>query len=334
MTALSLGDLAQTYSNRLSNVRLRTQLSQLSAQMTSGRRADSAIVASGDVAPLGALERSLTVTDAYRSSAAEAATLFTGAERALATVADATGLLASRLAATRIGGDATGIDVLAAEARGQFATAVSGLNATVAGRSIFAGTGTDGPALTDAETMLADIAAVLGTPASAAELLSGVQAWFAPGGGFDSQGYLGSAERMAGLQVGPDERLSLPATAAEPEPRAALAALAAAALLDAGLLAAQPDERRAAAAEAGEWALQASDGVTRLRARIGAEAARAEAAAGRAAAERAGLEMARTDLVGIDPYEIATRLEQTRGNLETLYAVTARLQSLSLVNYL
>jgi len=334
MTALSLGDLAQSYSNRLANVRLRTQLSDLSAQMATGRRDDTAIVASGDVAPLGALERSLTVTDAYRSSAAEATTLFAGAERALAVVADATGLLGSRLAATRIGGDDAGIDALAAEARGQFASAVAGLNATVAGRSVFAGTGTDGPALTGAETMLADIAAALGAPASAAELLSGVQDWFAPGGGFDSQSYLGTAERMTGLQVAPGERLTLPATAAEPEPRAALAALAAAALLDTGMLDAQPEERRLAAAAAGEWALQATDGVTEMRARIGAEAARAEAAAGRAAAERAGLEMARADLVGIDPYETATRLEQTRSNLETLYAVTARLQSLSLVNYL
>jgi flagellar hook-associated protein 3 FlgL len=46
------------------------------------------------------------------------------------------------------------------------------------------------------------------------------------------------------------------------------------------------------------------------------------------------LEIARADLVAIDPFEAATRMEAAQTQLETLYSVTARLSRLSLVDFL
>jgi flagellar hook-associated protein 3 FlgL len=49
---------------------------------------------------------------------------------------------------------------------------------------------------------------------------------------------------------------------------------------------------------------------------------------------RHALEMTRARIVNVDPYESATRLEAAQIQLETLYALTARLGRLSLTDFL
>ena len=51
-------------------------------------------------------------------------------------------------------------------------------------------------------------------------------------------------------------------------------------------------------------------------------------------AQQTALSLARSNLVAADPYETASALTQTEGNLQTLYALTARLSRLSLTDYL
>jgi flagellar hook-associated protein 3 FlgL len=46
------------------------------------------------------------------------------------------------------------------------------------------------------------------------------------------------------------------------------------------------------------------------------------------------LETGRQSLIGADPYESATRLQETQARLEALYTITARTARLSLTEYL
>ena len=62
--------------------------------------------------------------------------------------------------------------------------------------------------------------------------------------------------------------------------------------------------------------------------------ARLDAAVTRNSAETSALEMTRADLIGVDSFETATRLEASQTQLETLYAITARMQRLNLADYL
>jgi flagellar hook-associated protein 3 FlgL len=71
-----------------------------------------------------------------------------------------------------------------------------------------------------------------------------------------------------------------------------------------------------------------------LRGNLGFAQARIEQAQTRNESEIAALEIARSDLLSIDPYEAATRLEAAQTQLETLYSVTARLSRLRLVDFL
>ena len=107
-----------------------------------------------------------------------------------------------------------------------------------------------------------------------------------------------------------------------------------AALLDDGLLSADLNERQSLAKQAGLGMINAERALVAARARIGTEQAHIETTAVRNAAERTSLLTARDGLVGVDPYETATRLKDVQAQLEILYNVTARLAGLSLSEYL
>ncbi|PQO24558.1 flagellar biosynthesis protein FlgL, partial [Rhodobacteraceae bacterium WD3A24] len=71
-----------------------------------------------------------------------------------------------------------------------------------------------------------------------------------------------------------------------------------------------------------------------LEGRVGAAEARVERAAARNSAEATAMESARNDLVGRDPFETASALQETTARLEKIYTVTARLSRLSLLEFL
>jgi flagellar hook-associated protein 3 FlgL len=80
--------------------------------------------------------------------------------------------------------------------------------------------------------------------------------------------------------------------------------------------------------------LEAADARGALAARIGTAQERIANATTRNSAEATALQIARIGIVSADPYEAATALTEAESQLDTLYAVTARLSRLSLANYL
>jgi len=85
---------------------------------------------------------------------------------------------------------------------------------------------------------------------------------------------------------------------------------------------------------AGKEMFAAKDGLTALQARVGFAQASIEKVAARNAAETNSLEFARNELLAVDPFEAATRLEEVQFQLQSLYSITVKMSQLSLVNYL
>jgi flagellar hook-associated protein 3 FlgL len=50
--------------------------------------------------------------------------------------------------------------------------------------------------------------------------------------------------------------------------------------------------------------------------------------------EISAIEIARSSILSVDPYDSATKLQSMQTQLELLYAMTAKLSKLSLVNYI
>lgn len=93
-------------------------------------------------------------------------------------------------------------------------------------------------------------------------------------------------------------------------------------------------DRAALVETAGQDLLSAESGVIALRARVGYGQETIETVTTRLTAEGHALDLAISDLTAADPYDTASALEAAQLQLETLYAVQARLSSLGLAGYL
>jgi flagellar hook-associated protein 3 FlgL len=298
-----------------------------------GRRADLAGALRGDFTRLAAFERDLADLAAYEMATSEMRTRLSAAQMALGQVqADTADFAGTMMAATN--GTGLAADVIADDARGRFASAVAALNSDVAGLSLFSGTMTEGPALAAAADMLAALEGIASAEPDGASAETAIRAWFAPGGGFDTAGYLGDATPVPDRPVGPGTTIGLGVTAADMALREVLAGLAVGALSGAGPMAGDAEAQRERLANAGVSLAGAQTGLSDLRGRVGAAEARLEEATSRNAAEAAALEIARAGLTDVDIYETATKLEAVQSQLELLYAITARSARLSLVSVL
>jgi flagellar hook-associated protein 3 FlgL len=273
------------------------------------------------------------MASAFLRNAASLATSATALQMTLQTVDALAGEVSLRLLSPAVDRDGPITDVLAAQAREAFKGAVAALNTRVGGQTLLAGTATDGPATVDAETLLGLATAAATGQQSAADIAAAITAWFDDPAGFSTQAYLGGPARPA-APLAQGESAELPQTANEPVLRRTLAGLAIAAL-STDLAGGGPSQVAAGLQRrAGEILIAGASDRTIMMADIGLAEERIAVAASRLQAETSALQRAQSDLLSADPYEAATQLSARQSQLETIYAVTARLSRLSLVEFL
>ena len=334
MSFTTIGDLSQSFQLRRDNARIKEDLQRLTGELSTGRTADLRGAVSADLRPLGSFERSITLLASFRTANREAALFSEVVQTALADVQAGAETLSATALLARTSAVPAQIDAVGREAVQQFESAVAWLNQQAAGRSLFAGLATDGPALRPAAEILDAIELVVAGATTAADVGTALDAWFGPGGGFETFAYTGSPDPLRALRVSPGESVDLSVTALAPAVRETLRGIAMAALLDRGVPGGDVAERAALAGAAGEALIAGRDRLVALRGTVGDAEAAIERARVRNESEGAAAERARAAIVQVDPFEAATELQALQGQLETLYAITARLSGLSLTNFL
>lgn len=330
----SIGDLAMSFSSRLNNARIRTDLNTLGQELTTGRKSDLRSALAGDVAPVSMLERMLSNLAAYGTATTEAALFASTAQTTLAQVTAQLESLTSAAFAMENSGDTVLLRGFGKDANSRFETMVGALNTSVAGRSVFGGAATGRPPIADPSALLDDLVSALpGTP-TMQDVVDTVDAYFAPGGGFETSGYLGSATPMAAFRLSPDDSATFGLDARDPALGRAMGAAAKVALIDRGILSDSPDQQKALVRVAAEDLLSASSGIVAVRADVGTLESRVDMARTRNTTETAATQMALARLVRVDPYDTATDLQAVQTQLETFFSVTARLSQLTLAGYL
>ncbi len=334
MSYLTLGDLAQSLKLRQDNLRIRADLERLTAELSSGKKADVTAAVSGDFGALSGIENSITKLASFDLAIQESGLIVTGTQQVLEQVQSNMTELASALLLAQDAGQPSLVNTAAADARVRFESVTAFLNTKIADRTVFAGAATDGPAVADAQMMLDDLMILVAAETTAAGVETVIDTYFAVGGGYDVTGYLGATTPASPVSIGDDERVSFPATAASDEIRSMLAAFAKSAILDRGALTGLAAERAELARVAGEALLSTEPGIIQLRAETGAREDQVDRANGRNEAERAALELARSELISVDPFQVATELQAAEAQLESLYTLTARLSRLTLTEFL
>ncbi len=333
MSIVSLGDLAQTFLLRRQNADLRANVTRLATEVTTGQVADPGRHLAGDVSALTGIDAALARLGSFTRAADEAAFFSGTMQTALAAVQDMASTLAPTLLSVATAGNPGTVLTAAREARQSFETAVSLYNTRLGDRAIFAGVQTATAPLPPADVLLGDMQNAVAGCLTAQDAEAALDAWFDSTTGFSATGYLGGAA-LADLPVGPGQTAMIDVTAADPAIRKTLKGFGMAALLDRGLFATAPQPQAALLRRAGETLAEGQNGRALLAARLGTTEGQIAGARTRNGAETTALQIARAELLAVDPYEAAARLQAAQGQLESLYTITARLSRLSLVDFL
>lgn len=333
MSSLSMGDMAQSFALTRSGATMKTNIQRLSNELVTGLANDTSQHLSGDFGALAAIKTSLSRLQGDRAVTSEAGLLTDAMQTALGHITDMSGDLGSALLANgNSGGGIAGMSALGTEAEQKFEAAVSALNARVGDRNLFAGVETATTPLPSGADLLDTLQAVVAASTSAADVQTALDDWFADPAGYAAS-YLGGAP-LAGLPVAPGELARMDVTALDPVLRDALKGLALSALVGRDVFAGEPEKRADLLRRSGEALVSSQSGLAELTSRLGTAQAQISDAAQRNTAETSALNIALSDLLSIDSYEVASQLQETQTQLETLYALTSRMSRLNLVNFL
>jgi flagellar hook-associated protein 3 FlgL len=335
MSYISLGDLAQNYMIKRQNTQLKTTVTRLALELSTGRTSDVSKRFSGDFSMISSIQTSLKSLQAYKTASSEAASFATNMQSALNLIQDQTSSAASTLMLVGNTASQTQIQNSATDVHQKFDAVISALNTQIAGRSIFAGAATDSPATASSASILSALQVATAGQTTAAGVTAAVDNWFdASGGGFETTAYLGSTATLSPFKIGAHQSANISLTAADQSIRDTLKGLALASLVSEGTLPGNISEQTKLLRIAGNKMLSVAEMQTGVRAGIGTTQAHIDNVTAQTVSEISALGIARNDLLNIDPYETASELEAVQTQLETLYALTSRVSRLSLVDFL
>jgi flagellar hook-associated protein 3 FlgL len=314
---------------------MKQQANTAAQELTTGYSANIGRKLGGDLTRFAGIEASLSRLTGYKVATDFAATTTTAMQTVFGQIDALTAGVGTSLLNAANAETPRALDGLVADASQRFDAVLASLNTKVGDRTLFAGTAADGAAVASSNTILSALeTAVTGAGAvTSAEIESAVVAWFDDPGGFETIGYLGNQD-TASVSISEEDKVSLGFTAATPAIRNTLKSLAMIALAGRNTVIPDADTGTQVVRLAATALLQNDTDRANLAGDLGFAQARIDQAQTRNEAEASALQLARSDLVAVDPYEAATRLEAAQTQLETLYSVTSRLSRLRLVDFL
>lgn len=335
MTISALSDLTYHLARAKQVEQTRAQLETAGQELTTGQYEDIRAATRGDLNKLFSIDRELSMLSQRRSNlniAEGKASVTQDRLTLLQDVSSDTGINI-QIAVER--GDFVSAMTYANDARHRLSQVVSSLNTTYQGKSLFSGAAQDRAALESADEIMDDINAIVGGAANATDAITAIDDYFfAIGGGFETDIYIGATEDAPDVQTSETAASDITFRADNPAIREVLRGLALASAVAEGAFAGDLDQQAEMLREAGDSMHNAKEGVIQLGAELGMAQNQISNALATTDDDIQALQIARNDIVGVDPYEAASRFTALEGQLSSMYTVTARLSALNLTNFL
>lgn len=333
MSMISFGDLAKSLVTKQQIAQLRTSSARLTEELSTGRHSDMAAHMAGDHSRLSAIQRSRDLAQSFLSIIDVAAFRTDATQSVLDRMVAASQAVTGDLRLASQDASDRAITLASERSRQSLGSMISALNSAPGGRALFAGIKVAGAAVVDAETILTALRGELPGSTTAEEVVSRILGWFDDPAGFAGSAYLGGAAETD-LTISEGITVQTGVTALDPAIRASLAGIAMGALLDDPALSLPGIERQRLATLAADASTSGEGQVLTLAGHLGLSQSGIEAARTDLGSEVAALDIALSAIVSSDPFKVATELEAVQTNLETLYAVTARISRLSLADFI
>ena len=333
INAVTFGDLAQSFLLQRRGADLKAEMTRLNEELVTGQVSDVKSVLAGNVGYLTGIENDLRLIEGYQVATREAANFTDAMQTALERVQAAGTGYAQRALVTAQNGTEPVLDQLAVDARTELETIISALNTTVGGRTVFGGTATDRSPIADVDTLLNELRAATSAATSVDDIMTAADIWFDGATGFSDTVYTGADTPLNPFRLADGESVFVGVTAEDQALRDVIKTVALSALADDMTLPLSVEQKRDLLHRSATDLLGYQDGLTALRAGVGAAQERIDQLQTRGNAQSTSLEYAKGALLNADPYETATKLEEVQFQLQSLYTVTARMSDLSLVNF-
>ncbi len=310
-------------------------LTRVSQELSSGLKSNLVEASGGDPTRLYSIERELRMNEVRQFSVSQAQGRASVTQAALAKVQDAVSDIGAPLLAAVTMNDQQSSQIIATGARNAFSESVAALNSRFGDRSLFAGAASDGPALADPDTILAEISTAVAGAATSTDVLAAIDAYFSDPSGFQATAFLGSAIDASDVELDDGETVSFAVRADAPEIREVLSALAIAVIgAEGGFVGDSPEARLVLLGEAGRRSISATDQIFMTRGEVGIVEERIDEASVRIEAEESLLQQARSSILARDPFEAAIELSAIETQIQTIFSITGRLSNLTLTNFI
>jgi len=349
MKAMLPSTLALRETSRQTIGRLQTELAQAQIEVSSGRHADVGNAIGRDVAAALDIRRISTDLDALAQSNAIVSVRYQQTQSALGVARElAEGFMETLFSSMQSGGDRS---TLIEDAKSRLGTLIDVLSTTSNGVYVFSGINASEPPLTSYLVEPPGAGRTAVTTASttafgfapddpqASAITPGQMETYLDGsfaGLFDDPAWQStfSAASSTSLRdrISARDTIEQPVTANSDGLRSLFKVLVA--TIDSGAEALSADTFRTFAESGIKATGAAVNGIVRSQSDLGIAEDRLAKASDRINLERDIVERRVAELEGVDSYEAATRLNTLVTQLETSYAVTARLQQLTLLSYL
>ncbi len=349
MKTSSISTLAIINATRETRVSLQAKLVEAQKESSTGRYADVGLTLGYLTQRTVSLRQDLERAQTFKDSNTVAASRLELTQSTLDGVASAADEFLKTLMAARASPSAAGTAIT--DAKNKLTSLEAALNTTVNGTHIFAGVNTD----------VKPITTYFGTPASAAQ--TAVAAAFTTAFGvaqsdpgvenisaadmntfldgafstlFDNANWTttwsSASDQNITSRISTNERIET-STNAKADPFRALAS-AYTMIADLGIADLSPEAYQAVLDKAIEVVGQVTSDLTQLRAGLGTAQERIKAANDRMDIQKSLLTEHIQQLEGVDTYEATAKVNSLLVQIETAYALTARLQNLSLLNHI
>lgn len=335
MTVTSIGDMRQFFQSNRANVVTKTALNTLVQELTTGQVADLNAHLGMGQSTLASYDRQLKMLGQFSQGNTETAQMLSVMQSSLGSIEQQRLEVGTALFTVNDASPPSHVDNVAEIAVSGFETTVTALNTRFAGRALFGGNQIASAPLASADVMLDALRIKISGSNNTADFKAAIDTWFdAPDGGFATIGYLGDANGQMTRSIGPDQTLDIDLRADDPAIRGTLKTFALAALANDPSSSLNIEDQRSLQQQAAGDLFSIAAPIAALQGRIGYAQGQLESASVNISSRETSFSIARTDLVSADPFETATRLQAVQVQLETQYALTARLSRLSLTEYL
>lgn len=303
-------------------------------EVVTGRIEDVTAEVRGDIGSVHLLRKAIDDAQNYQKSLGLAENRAQRTQTVISSLTNESTRLAPEIySAVGVGNDRT-LGFVANDAEAALRVIISNLNSDAGGRALFSGDAPDRSPLGSADTLLADVRAIIEAGPDLAGVQTALDTYFNdPAGGFATTIYQGGAGVAPAVELSPGVRIN-PTVKADAQPiRDLLRGLA----VVANFNAAAPggvDGSRALASDSADRLLAAEDDIVEIGASIGVNEAQISQRVRQLEEEEQVLTTLFNDRTVRDPFEAASQLQILETQLESAFLVTARLSRLSLLEFL